>query len=285
MRKLLVISMVWIGLVPMVWGQDPETGSESAPFTVQEGTEVSLGLGVEKEEEGEAPKPRRNEYYGYRTKPMYTTRGQGTGLVREHFFYLKEYIEPNSYVQDVYWYDFRKGAIVSRKTIDPEFAGVLHGPYQRFVGDSLVEEGNYYLGVKHGRWVEYDRDGILLDKTKYFKGWLKESKLSYYDNRGQKVKEVIPMEYGEKNGMYYYFHLNGLIAVQGEYLYGQKVGVWREYYGHRRQIKREIQYAPRNDPWAMEDGFTPYIIREYDRRGQLIYDRERYERSLEVRRR
>jgi hypothetical protein len=32
----------------------------------------------------------------------------------------------------------------------------MHGPYKEYRGEILVEEGHYYLGTKHGRWVTYD---------------------------------------------------------------------------------------------------------------------------------
>lgn len=282
--RLLLTALLCVSST-IVWAQKEEAseGSAAAPFTVEEGVNVNLDAGAE-EEQGTKRKPRRNEFYGLRTKPWYLTRGQGASLVRESFYYLKEYVEPEAYVPEVFWYDVDRGKIVTtRNNLNPESSGILHGPYKRYVGDSLVEEGNYYMGLKHGRWNTWDRNGILQDKTKWFKGWPKDSRKSFYDIKSTKLREVIPVEYGEENGDYYYFHENGLVAVKGKYKFGRKVGIWREYYGHRRQIKREVQYP--NDPWDWDRGFEPYIIREYDKRGNVLYDREIYQKNLIVRRR
>ena len=74
----------------------------------------------------------------------------------------------------------------------------MHGPYKRMVGEQIIEEGIYYKGTKHGRWTEYDRHDILVDKRKYYKGWQKESKVKYYDDKQTKLKEVVPILYGKR---------------------------------------------------------------------------------------
>ena len=271
----VVLCMLSLG----AWAQETPEGEGNEELSLETTGQVNLNLdGEEEEEEEPKKKKRRNEFYGLKTKPSYITRGQGNNMVRETFYYLKEYQEPDPFVQEVFWYDFRRKAIVNNRRFDAENSGILHGPYEKYIGEELVEKGMYYLGVKHGRWVTYDRKGILTDKRKYFKGWPKESRISYYDRDATKMEEVIPVEYGEENGDYYYFHENGLIAVTGQYKYGRKVGLWREYYSHRRQIKREIQYPA--DPWDWDQGFTPFILREYDKRGNLIYDREAYQRKI-----
>src|SRR5690606_2431889 len=116
----------------------------------------------------------------------------------------------------------------------------------------------------------FNANDILLNKEKYIKGWPKESEIVYYDREGKNVKEVTPIEYGEEEGVYYYFHDNGQVAVMGEYQYGEKVGVWKEYYKNRARRKKEIQY--KEDPF--QKNFTPYILREWDENGKLVYDQE-----------
>ena len=61
-----------------------------------------------------------------------------------------------------------------------------------------------------------------------------------------------------------------MVGVTGEYRYGQKVGKWVSFHENRRgRRKREIQY--RKDP--DNDKFTPYIIREWNTAGKVVYDR------------
>ena len=138
------------------------------------------------------------------------------------------------------------------------------------VGNELVEEGIFYFGMKHGRWTKFTKDGILLDKTKYYKGWPKESKVRFYANDQTKLKEIIPMVFGEKQGDYYFFHENGMIAITGKFKEGEKVGRWSEYYPFLNRRKKEITYP--SDPF--DKSTKPYINREWNRRGQLVYERK-----------
>ena len=52
---------------------------------------------------------------------------------------------------------------------------MLHGPYIKRIDDQTIEEGFFYFGLKHGRWVRLNRYDILQDKETYFMGWLNES--------------------------------------------------------------------------------------------------------------
>jgi len=106
----------------------------------------------------------------------------------------------------------------------------------------------------------------------YYKGWPKQSKLAFHDRERTKLKEVIPIEHGEKEGYYYHFHENGLIAAMGEYKFDAKVGIWNEFYNKRRRRKRQVKY--REDPFDKES--RPYILKEWNENGKLIYDRKNY---------
>ena len=126
--------------------------------------------------------------------------------------------------------------------------------------------------------MEYFSNDILKDKEKFFKGWPKESEITYYDG-GTKIKEVIPIRNGLKEGTYYYFHDNGVVAVTGVFENDARIGVWKEYYKfrrNRRNRKKEIQYS--------EDGFSqdfmPFIIKEWSEEGKMLYDRDLQKRKL-----
>ena len=126
----------------------------------------------------------------------------------------------------------------------------------------------FYKGTKHGRWTRYNRKEILLDKEKYTRGWPRESEITYYDKDGRtKVREVIPVEYGEEEGYYFYFHPKGRVAVEGEYKDGKKVGFWTEYYDFEKRAKKQIKYP--DDPY---DESKPYIAKEWNPEGQVVYE-------------
>lgn len=268
---------IGIFILPLLLAMGTAFAQEAEEFSFEPKYDSPLTIDLESlDEENDKvelrkKKPKRNVYYGVKTKKGFTRTGFGENVVVELFNYLKEYEEPDQYVRDIYWYNFKRKRIVSSRNIDKEYAGILHGPYQKVLGDQVLEEGFFYKGTKHGRWVELNKSDILLNKEKYYKGWPRESKIAYWDTERTKLKEVIPIEYGEREGYYYAFHENGQVAVMGEYKFDGKVGVWREYYPVRNRRKREVEYGP--DPF--DKNFSPYILREWNDKGELIYDRER----------
>ena len=233
-------------------------------------TEEVEEIGTEKKEKKTNPKI----YYGIKTKRGFAKSGFGDRTVVELFYYLKEFEGPSKYTSDFYWYDFKKKKIVNSTKVTPGYAGVLHGHYVKKMGDQILEEGYFYKGMKHGRWVRFNRFDILQDKEYYWKGWPRESMLSYYDFKKTQLKEVIPVHYGEKHGDYYAFHQSGSIAVTGKFQYDNKIGLWREYYENRR-VKREIAYP--EEPFDFKT--PPLIMKEWDENGKVIFDRRKAETS------
>ena len=191
-------------------------------------------------------------------------------MTLELFHYLKQppkEIDP--YVPEIYWYDTKQRKIRSSRNFDPKKGYILHGSYQVLNGNQVVEDGIFYYGMKNGRWTKYNKDGILLDKRKYYKGWPKESLVKFYDSDSKKLKEIIPIVFGQKDGEYYYFYENGMMAIKGEYKEDAKVGRWTEFYPFLNRRKKEIVYP--SDPYDTET--QSYISKEWNRRGQLVYER------------
>ncbi|HLT74163.1 MAG TPA: hypothetical protein VKZ68_03730, partial [Ohtaekwangia sp.] len=197
----------------------------------------------------------------------FTRKGYGNRVTYETFYYLKKPEKPQGFIRDIYWYDFTRKEIRVTQKFDPNKGVLLHGPYERRQGEIVLEKGIFYKGTKHGRWMKYGRDSVLLDKEKYFRGWPKESLVSYYDPVERKrMKEMLPIEYGEKEGYYYFFHENGMLAVQGEYRWDQRVGDWVEYYPNGR--RKKIVTYPKE---AFDKSVKPYVKAEWNENGREIY--------------
>jgi len=241
---------------------------EDMPLTVNMEREIELSKEAKEARKAAEKRRKRKVFYGLKTKKGYTRRGYGENIELEIFHYLKEPLPVDPYAPEIWWYDFTRRQV--RNTGDPyeKKGAILHGPYKRMVGDQVVEEGIFYKGTKHGRWTKYDRNDVLIAKLKYYKGWPKESKVQYYDNKHTKLKEVVPIVYGQREGTYYYFHENGSVAVKGEYKEGVKIGKWTEYYPFMSRRKKEIQYP--SDPY--DQAYAPFISREWDRSNRLIYE-------------
>ncbi len=267
---LVILSVLTCGNLSFAQESDEVDEIE---FIIERSHPLTLDLEEEEEEakgkKDKKKKRKKNVFYGLKTKKGFTRTGYGDNVTVEVFHYLKKWVEPDPYVPEIHWFDFRRKRIRSTGNIDKKYGRILHGPYKKMKGEQILEEGIYYIGTKHGRWVKYDNRDILTDKKKYYRGWPKESLVKYYDDDRKKLKEVVPVVYGEKQGDYFYFHENGEIAVKGQYKFGEKVGKWTEYYDVRRRAKKQIQY--REDPYNEE--FTPYIVREWNKRGEVTYEK------------
>ena len=276
-----ISSFVFLTFLVAFTSNAQEASSETIDdiFKVNYDTPLTLDLASNAETEVEPVKQKKkkvkkNVFFGIKTRKGYTRDLIRNQVVYEIFHIMKVYEAPPEYARDYYWYDYKKKKIVNSVRVKEAIAGVLHGPYKKMIGDQVLEEGWFYKGMKHKRWVKFNKYDILQDKKYWWKGWPQESLLSYYDFQKTKLREVIPMHYGERNGEYWAFHEDGMLAVRGEYKFNHKVGVWKEYYDGRL-IKREVRYS--DDPFNFE--FTPHIQKEWNRSGKVIFDKSKLARN------
>lgn len=215
-------------------------------------------------------KQKKNYYYGERTRKTFTNSRSNT---YELFNVLREPVKVDNYVQEIYYHDQKGGRIVSVVGKGQVLENVLHGPYTKEVNEVIVEKGMFFRGMKHETWMIQNRDSTLADKAHYHMGWFRDSEISYYDeDTKQRIKEVVPVRYGKKEGQYFRFFENGKIAVRGNYTFDQRVGVWEEYHNIAvTAIKREIQFRPQ---FYMKE-FEPYVRKEWSERASLIYQSPR----------
>jgi antitoxin component YwqK of YwqJK toxin-antitoxin module len=232
--------------------------------------ELTKKLDPKKEEE-KKKKINAKTFYGFKTMRRFTRKGKDPkNREYEIFFVLKKFYAPDPLIKDIYWYYSKKRTIVTGDVskFDKKYLKPMHGPYLRKIGKKVMEEGIYYVGTKHGRWMKYDRNYILLDKKRYYKGYATDAEITYYDEEKKKVKEVIPFQLGKMDGEYSYYAEDGTLLTYGLYKDGIKVGIWTEYHPNKKK-KRETQYVKEKDPYQ---NFTPYIIREYNEKGKPVYD-------------
>ena len=224
----------------------------------------------------------KKTFYGLRTRKAFTKQKKGKIVNLELFFVLKDKVDPSLYVQNIYWYHRKKRKImvgpIPEK--DKKFGVILHGPYKKIIGRNIVEEGQFYVGTKTGRWEQYfpADENILADKKKYYKGFSKESEISYYDVARTRVKEVKPVEENRYQGDYFFYSEDGVLILTGKYEHNVRVGVWSEYYDDkkRKRIKKKIQYPET----AYVTQFEPYTLYEYDKNGFATYDKAEEDKKL-----
>lgn len=274
--KILLIPL-FLSCVDSLLAQEEDPPQQERQFTIDTPITIDLEAADEEAERAEPKKKKikKRVYYGLKTKKGFTKVGFGENTTLELFHYLKVYQDPNPYAQEVYWYDFRRKQIRRSKKINREYGVILHGPYKKMRGEQVLEEGIFYVGTKHGRWMTYDRNDIVTDKRKYYKGWPKESLVKYYDEERTKLKEVVPIVFGKKEGTYFYFFENGDIAVSGNYSNDAKIGKWVEFYPGGGRRKKEIEYPV--NPWDTVS--KPHILREWNSQGRVVYDYNTYVRN------
>ena len=216
------------------------------------------------------PKIKKNVYYGIKTKKGFTRNENRTQVIFELFNYIKEPIEVDDYVREIYYQNLDRNQIVKVIGRGQTLERVLHGPYKRTVNDVVVEQGMFYNGMKHEIWLNQRVDSVLYDKEHFYQGWYRDSEITYYDDATkERIKEVVPIRYGKREGSYYRFFENGNIAVTGQFEFDKKVGVWSEYHNIPEvvRVKKEIQYPTQ----FHLKRFKPYVRREWNRNAQLIY--------------
>uniref|UniRef100_UPI004048C63A toxin-antitoxin system YwqK family antitoxin n=1 Tax=Algoriphagus sp. TaxID=1872435 RepID=UPI004048C63A len=223
-----------------------------------------------KEKKKESKKnARKSTYFGIKTRKGSTRRSLRGQEYTEFFHFTDASWTSNPYVRDRYWYDPKDRAI-RNQGYTKGLGYLLHGPYQRLINQVVVESGMFFYGTKHQTWLLFDANNILQDKTHFEEGWPKESRITYYNSTSKAIEKLIPVQYGLEEGNFFHFYPNQQIAVTGEYRFGQKVGLWTEYWNtnNTKTIrKREIQYQEK--PYTKN--FRPYIRAEWDKEGNLIY--------------
>ncbi|GAB2782426.1 hypothetical protein GCM10027275_27640 [Rhabdobacter roseus] len=225
---------------------------------------------AERRRKSQKAKLAKVQYNGIPMQKMSVKYGSGDRATIEEFHVLKEYqpIDERVRSPQTRWYDPKSRKLNSSVVKDKSRSLPLHGPYKRYVAGHLIEEGYYHQGTKDGRWVRYDANYNLLDKAHWQHGFPAESRVTYYDSAHTKIKEVIPIQFGVVEGEYLQFYDGGQLMTNGKYERGEKVGRWMEYYQFRRQRKKEIQY-PKT---CWDDEFEPFVLREWDDKGKLLYD-------------
>ncbi|AFK03162.1 hypothetical protein Emtol_2023 [Emticicia oligotrophica DSM 17448] len=208
------------------------------------------------------------DYEGIKVTKQLIRQGTGNNLTFLEFYTLKDFSQPNPYNRHLYWYDRKANKIVEGLGRDRATNDLMHGPYKRYLGDLVVEEGWYYLGAKDGRWELYDKNYNLLNKEYYERGFYQDSEISYFDERKTKIKEVIPKLYGKVTGEYLLFNESGTLAEQGMMDDSVKVGRWVEYYPTGNRRRKEVQYGKD----CYDTTFESYVVYEYDERGRITFE-------------
>ncbi|TAE74250.1 MAG: hypothetical protein EAZ85_04970 [Bacteroidetes bacterium] len=187
-----------------------------------------------------------------------------------------EQVEKTGNLKNIHYYDRSAGKIksddyanIEKKIKKGLKIYILHGHYQQIKEGEVRMEGYYNKGHRHEKWYEFDKNGILIEKLDYHQGYSEETMITHHDNDSTKLKEILPMVHGRIQGKYVLYHKNGVVAKEGKFDNNEKIGFWREWYDNKK-MKKEEQY-----PQHWYDKTEPILLREWDEKGKLIYDKDK----------
>jgi len=283
MKKLIYLLFVVLFFITSLgFGQEKSTKVEVDSSGVEENTLLPTSTPVllfsdaeenlKEEKKEKRKKKKKNFYFGEKTRKGLIKNSFRDQVTYQYINYTTRNKKIDPYIRDIFWYDTKNKAIKSGG-FNPSQGYLLHGPYEKRIGENVVETGMYFYGTKHGRWMSFDTKNILLDKRKYSEGWPKASRITYYNRDERKIEKLTPIEYDLEEGNFFHFYPDGQVAVAGEYKFGERIGIWTEYWPRENDKtvkKREIQYQ--NE--ALNNVFKPYIRGEWDTEGSLIYSHD-----------
>ena len=103
----------------------------------------------------------------------------------------------------------------------------------------VIQQGDYYKGVRSGTWTEYYPNGVIKTISGYRDGKLHGTYLSI-DNRGGLIEKVDFVE-GKKSGVYYKYE-RGKIVHEMTYMDDVIHGPFKRYYSNGN-VQEESNYA------------------------------------------
>lgn len=270
MKEKLLLGCVVLGLAMRSVAQD--TSANLIELAENEKPTVALhptAVKENKEKKKTEKKRKSNVFYSLKTKKRVLRTVEGKTTTYEIFYVLREYKEPtNLFADDYFYYDSKQRKIVRADKPSSEYGMPLHGTYKKITNGELTLNGIFYLGTRHGRWEQYGKKGKLLDKKKYYEGFPRDAQITYWDSEQKKVKEVLPIHYGYKDGTYLRFYESGRLAEKGLFKEDVKVGVWVEFYDRstRNNLKRQVKYP--DDPF--EENREAIVLKAWDENGNQI---------------
>ena len=133
MQLKCLLLFVLIGSWMNLFAQEGDP--EEQRFTID--TPASLDFKKEEDpvSDKKKKKVKKKVYYGIKTKKAFTRKGQGDRVTYELFYVLKTPEKPQTFVRDIYWYDYTRHEIRKTTTFDPSKGILLHGPYEKRQGD------------------------------------------------------------------------------------------------------------------------------------------------------
>jgi|GEM_PF-1035298 len=165
-----------------------------------------------------------------------------------------------SWGENVSWADLVENpgdGLVYKKFRDVPFTGVVMA-----TADDPIQR-SYKDGVKHGRWVEFDANGLVKTKSEFSEGQLqkkvgfengKETTEERYEYYGSgKLYQKSNYREGESHGLQESYYANGQLYYKQNYKDGELHGLEEEYY-ENGQVWIRVNYKD-GEPHGLQENY------------------------------
>src|SRR5687768_9899767 len=115
------------------FAQEPQEEEKDERFTIDTPVTLDFDNDDEPVPTKKKKKPKKKVFYGIKTKKGFTRKGFGNRVTYETFYFLKKPEKPQTFVRDLYWFDYTRKEIrrTSPQSFNPEKGVLLHGPYKK----------------------------------------------------------------------------------------------------------------------------------------------------------
>jgi antitoxin component YwqK of YwqJK toxin-antitoxin module len=118
--------------------------------------------------------------------------------------------------------------------------------YWDFNKTKVQATGSYYVDFlgggkdKHGKWMYYDKFGVLEEERNYYRGKLHGKVAMFFSNGKPKQEGYFKMD--KQDSIYREWNETGLLAKEGLYNLDRPKGIWKNYYldGREKSYEEEI---------------------------------------------
>lgn len=109
----------------------------------------------------------------------------------------------------------------------------------------LSATGSYYISEivpnsteKHGKWLFYNKDGLLEEERNFYRDRLLGKQITYFPE-SKKVKELYYAKFNIPDSTFKQYNAAGTLVIEGNYILGSPTGIWNYYFEDSSLWKKE----------------------------------------------
>lgn len=140
----------------------------------------------------------------------------------------------------------------------------------------LSATGSYYISdivqestEKHGKWMFYNKDGLLEEERNFYRDRMHGKQITYYPE-SKKIKEIYYAKFNIPDSTFKSYNAFGTLNMEGMYNLGSPVGIWNYYFDDSTLWKREFVSNDTTYLWTYFTETIPHKEMVKDGNGQVV---------------